>query len=114
VSNGYGASAPACALLQADHNLGFAAGNNLACGWRSTRAWQTIFFCLNNDAVIDQAGLSQLLTTAEQYGAAVVGSILRDPPPTAALQSAGGRNVAWHADTHIRDIPSKAEPYPVD
>ncbi len=29
------------------------------------------------------------------------------------MQSAGGRDVAWHADTHLHAIPSP-EPYPVD
>jgi hypothetical protein len=61
-----------------------------------------------------QDGMRRLLATAEQQGAGIVGPILRDPPPSAALQSAGGRNVAWHADTHIQDVPSSTQPYPVD
>ena len=105
---------PSVRLLQADHNLGFAAGNNLALRLALDEGQTDYFLLLNNDAVMGEAGLRQLLTTAEHYGAGIVGPILRDPPPSAALQSAGGRNVAWHADTHIRDVPSNTVPYPVD
>ncbi len=105
---------PSARLLLADHNLGFAAGNNLALRPAVAEAQTDYFLLLNNDAVIDEAGLHQLLATAEQHGAGIVGPILRDPLPSGALQSAGGRSVAWHADTHIRDILSSTGPYAVD
>jgi len=104
---------PGARLLEADHNLGFAAGNNLALRRALDEGQADYFLLLNNDAVIDEAGMLRLLATAEQHDAGIVGPILRDPPPSAALQSAGGRNVAWHADTHLHSIPS-TEPYPVD
>ena len=104
---------PNVRLLESDHNLGFAAGNNLAVRQALIDGQTDYFLLLNNDAILAEDGLSQLLDTAEQYKAGIVGSILRDPPPTLALQSAGGRNMAWHIDTHIDKIPS-ATPYPVD
>jgi hypothetical protein len=104
---------PNVRLLESDHNLGFAAGNNLAVRQALGDGQTDYFLLLNNDAILTEDGLSQLLGTAEQYKAGIVGSILRDPPPTQALQSAGGRNMAWHIDTHIHKIPSAA-PYPVD
>ena len=104
---------PDVRLLESDHNLGFAAGNNLAVRQALGDGQTDYFLLLNNDAILTEDGLSQLLDTAEQFKAGIVGSILRDPPPTQALQSAGGRNMAWHIDTHIHKIPSAA-PYPVD
>jgi len=104
---------PGVRLLETDHNLGFAAGNNLAVRCALDEGQANYFFLLNNDAAIDEAGLLQLLATAEQHNASIVGPILRDPPPSAALQSAGGRNAAWNGDTHLHTIPSN-EPYPVD
>ena len=104
---------PGVRLLEADHNLGFAAGNNLALQRALDEDQIDYFLLLNNDAVLDEAGMLRLLATAEQYHAGIVGPILRDPPPSAALQSAGGRNVAWHADTHLHAI-SSTKPYPVD
>jgi len=105
---------PRVRLLQADHNLGFAAGNNLALRSALSEGQTDYFLLLNNDALIDEAGMHQLLATAEGHSADIVGPILRDPPPSEALQSVGGRNVAWHADTHVYDIPSSTEPYPVE
>jgi GT2 family glycosyltransferase len=104
---------PGVRLLEAGHNLGFAAGNNLALQRALDEGRADYFLLLNNDAVIDEAGMLQLLATAEQHDAGIVGPILRDPPPSAALQAAGGRNVAWHADTHLHHILS-SEPYAVD
>ncbi len=104
---------PNVRLLESDHNLGFAAGNNLAVRQALIDGQADYFLLLNNDAILTEDGLSRLLDTAEQYKAGIVGAILRDPPPTQALQSAGGRNMAWHIDTHLRKIPSAA-PYPVD
>jgi GT2 family glycosyltransferase len=104
---------PNVRLLESDHNLGFAAGNNLAVRQALIDGQADYFLLLNNDAILAEDGLSQLLDTAEKYEAGIVGSLLRDPPPTLALQSAGGRNMAWHIDTHIHKIPSAA-PYAVD
>jgi len=104
---------PNVRLLESDHNLGFAAGNNLAIRHALDEGGIDYFLLLNNDAVITEDGLRQLVATAEQCEAGIVGPILRDPPPVAALQSAGGRNAAWHGDTHLRTIPSD-KPYPVD
>ena len=104
---------PGVRLLESDHNLGFAAGNNLAVRQALGEGQTDYFLLLNNDAILNEDGLSRLLDTAEQTKAGIVGSILRDPPPAQTLQSAGGRNMAWHIDTHIHKIPSAA-PYPVD
>ncbi|HLF24919.1 MAG TPA: glycosyltransferase family 2 protein [Anaerolineae bacterium] len=105
---------PSAHLLESNHNLGFAAGNNLAIRQALAENSTDYFLLLNNDAVIDEAGLRQMLATAEQHAAGIVGPVLRDPLPAATLQAAGGRNVAWHVDTHISDLPSDMEPYPVD
>ena len=105
---------PHLKLLESDHNLGFAAGNNLALRQALAEGQTDYFLLLNNDAVIDEAGMLQLLTTAEQHDAAVVGPILRDPLPSGAIQAAGGRSVAWYTDTHIYTIPPDLKPYPVD
>ena len=105
---------PGARLLQADHNLGFAAGNNLALRQALNECQTDYFLLLNNDAIIDEAGMRQLLDTAERHGASIVGPILRDPPPSEALQSAGGRDAAWHIDTHLHRLPSHLQPYPVE
>lgn len=105
---------PRARLLESDHNLGFAAGNNLALRHALAERQTDYFLLLNNDAIIDEHGLSRLIATAEQYDAAIVGPVLRDPPPSGAIQAAGGRNVVWHADTHLRKIPYDLKPYPVD
>ena len=104
---------PGVRSLESDHNLGFTAGNNLAVRYALKEDQADYFLLLNNDAVITEAGLGQLIATAEQHDAGIVGPILRDPPPAAALQSAGGRSVAWHVDTHLHAI-SSVEPYRVD
>lgn len=105
---------PHIKLLESDHNLGFAAGNNLALRQALAEGQTDYFLLLNNDAVIDEAGMLQLLTTAEEHDAAVVGPVLRDPLPSGAIQAAGGRSVAWYTDTHIYTIPPDLKPYPVD
>lgn len=105
---------PDARLLRSDHNLGFAGGNNLAVRQALVEGETDYFLLLNNDADIDEAGAQQLLATARQYHADVVGPILRDPPPDAAVQSAGGRSIAWHVDTHLYSMPSDTKPYPVE
>jgi hypothetical protein len=94
--------------------LGFAAGNNLALRQALNECQTGYFLLLNNDAIIDEAGMRQLLDTAKQHGASIVGPILRDPLPSEALQSAGGRDAAWHIDTHLHRLPSHLQPYPVE
>lgn len=105
---------PGIRLLLSDHNRGFAAGNNLAVRQALEEGQATSFLLLNNDAVIDEAGMEHMLDTLAQPGVGVVGSILRDPPPDDRLQAAGGRNPLWHIDTHLRQIPDSSAPYPVD
>jgi len=105
---------PGVRLLLSDHNLGFAAGNNLAIRQALTKGQTASFLLLNNDAVIDESDAKQLLETLERTGAGIVGPILRDPPPAARLQAAGGLNPVWRADTHINCLLDELAPYPVD
>jgi hypothetical protein len=94
--------------------LGFAGGNNLAVRQALAEGETDYFLLLNNDADIDEAGARQLLATAEQDHADIVGPILRDPLPDATTQSTGGRSIAWHVDTHLYSMPSDTQPYPVE
>jgi GT2 family glycosyltransferase len=105
---------PNVRLLLSDHNLGFAAGNNLAVRQAMADGHYACFLLLNNDAVIDEDGTRQLLETLDQARTGIVGPILRDPPPAAGLQAAGGLNPAWRVDTHMRHIPDESAPYAVD
>jgi len=108
------AECPNIRLLLCEHNLGFAAGNNLAIR-RAMEAGATRLFLLNNDAAIGEDDVVQLMATLQTSPrAGIVGSLLRDPPPLARLQAAGGRNVAWHVATHRLDLPKSEEPFPVD
>ena len=105
---------PRVRLLLSDHNLGFAAGNNLAIR-QAMDAGATHLFLLNNDAAIGEADVIQLINTLETAPrAGIVGPLLRDPPPMSRLQAAGGRNVAWHVNTHRLDLPASPDPFPVD
>ena len=101
-------------LLSSDHNLGFAAGNNLAVRQALTEGQTASFLLLNNDAVIDESGARRLLETLECTQAGIVGPVLHDPPPAMSLQAAGGLNPAWRVDTHLHHIPDESVPYPVD
>ncbi|MBU0703698.1 MAG: hypothetical protein KKC18_07510, partial [Chloroflexi bacterium] len=56
----------------------------------------------------------QLLETLDRTGAGIVGPILRDPPPDARLQAAGGLSPVWRVNTHMNYIPDEMAPYPVD
>jgi GT2 family glycosyltransferase len=103
---------PSIRLLVSDHNLGFAAGNNLAIRQALDEDQTRYFLLLNNDAVIDEAGMLRLITTATQIDADIIGPILRDPPPAQTLQSAGGNNTAWRINTHIHHVLSD-KPYGV-
>ncbi|MGD1994478.1 MAG: glycosyltransferase family 2 protein [Anaerolineae bacterium] len=105
---------PGIRLLLSDHNRGFAAGNNMAVREALEEGQATSFLLLNNDAVIDEAGMHHMLGTLEQPGVGVVGPVLRDPPPEDRLQAAGGRSPLWRVDTHLRHIPDPSAPYPVD
>lgn len=105
---------PNIQLILSERNLGFAAGNNLAAR-RALDAGASLIFLLNNDAIISEADVVQLihtLETAPQTG--IVGPLLRDPPPVDHLQAAGGRNVAWHINTHRLNLPKGSNPFPVD
>ena len=105
---------PGVRLLLSDHNRGFAAGNNMAIRQALAEGQAVSFLLLNNDAVIDEIGAKRLLETLERTGAGMVGSILRDPPPDARLQAAGGLNPVWRVNTHMNYIPDEMAPYPVD
>lgn len=105
---------PAVRLLLSDHNLGFAAGNNLAIRQVLAEGQATCLLLLNNDAVIGEEVARRLLDTLSRTRAGIVGPILRDPPPDMDLQAAGGLNPLWRVDTHMRHIPDTTKPYAVD
>jgi len=105
---------PGVRLLLSPHNLGFAAGNNLAVRQALDEGQGTAFLLLNNDAMIDEEGARRLLETLQGSGAGIVGPLLRDPPPAARLQATGGRSPMMRVNTHMQEIPNQAEPYEVD
>ena len=105
---------PGVRLLLSDHNLGFAAGNNLAIRQALAEGQTASFLLLNNDAVIDESGAGQLLETLERTGAGIVGPILCDPPPVARLQAAGGLSPVLRVNTHMNYISDEMAPYSVD
>ena len=105
---------PSIRLLQSRHNLGFAAGNNLAVRQALDEGQATSFLLLNNDAVISEEGARRLLDTLERTGAGIVGPIVRDPPPAKTIQAAGGLSPVWRVNTHLMEIPDASSPYPVD
>lgn len=105
---------PNIRLVLSERNLGFAGGNNLGVR-QAMDAGATQLFLLNNDATISEDHVFQLVNTLETAPeAGIVGPLLRDPPPKAGLQAAGGRNVAWHVNTHRLDLPEGSNPFPVD
>jgi len=105
---------PNARLVSSERNLGFAAGNNLAI-CQAIEAGATHLFLLNNDAAISETDVVRLMTTLETTPrAGIVGPLLRHPPPSSGLQSAGGRNVARHIVTHRLDLPESQEPFTVD
>ena len=105
---------PAVRLLLSDHNLGFAAGNNLAIRQVLAEGQTSCVLLLNNDAVIGEEGARRLLDTLSRTQAGIVGPILRDPPPDMDLQAAGGLNPLWRVDTHMRHIPDTTKSYAVE
>lgn len=105
---------PGVRLLLSDHNRGFAAGNNMAIRQALAEGQTASILLLNNDAVIDESGAKRLLETLNRTEAGMVGPILRDPPPDARLQAAGGLNPVWRVNTHMNYIPDEMAPYPVD
>jgi GT2 family glycosyltransferase len=105
---------PNVRLLLSDQNLGFAAGNNLAIRQALAEGQASCFLLLNNDAVIDEAGAHKLLDTLTSTEVGIIGPILRDPPPAARLQAAGGLSPLWQVSTHMDRIPDESAPYPVD
>jgi GT2 family glycosyltransferase len=105
---------PGIRLLQSGHNLGFAAGNNLAVQQALDEGQAASFLLLNNDAVIGEDGAQRLLDTLERTGAGIVGPIVRDPPPANTIQAAGGLSPVWRVNTHLLEIPDASSPYPVD
>lgn len=105
---------PNIQLILSERNLGFAAGNNLAAR-QAMDAGASLIFLLNNDAIISEADVVQLIHTLETAPqAGIAGPLLRDPPPGARLQAAGGRNVAWRINTHRFSLPEDSNPFPVD
>jgi GT2 family glycosyltransferase len=108
------AHCPPAHLILSDHNLGFAAGNNLAV-WHAMDAGASRFLLLNNDAAISEADVLQLQQTLNRAPeAGIAGPLLRDPPPSCRLQAAGGWNPAWRINTHRLDLPPSPDPFPVD
>lgn len=105
---------PDIRLLRSRHNLGFAGGNNLAIRRALAEGEVECFLLLNNDAALEEKGALRLLDTLHHSQAGVVGPILRDPPPDARLQAAGGLSLLWRINTHMDYIPDSSTPYAVD
>jgi GT2 family glycosyltransferase len=85
-------------FLSSPVNLGFAGGSNLGITAARDFASDAILL-LNNDASVDQTSMGCMLDTLDSdAGIGVVGPSLWYGE---RLLSVGGRDIAYHADTHI-------------
>ncbi len=100
-------------LIDSPVNAGFAGGNNLGLRAALKDGAQAILM-LNNDAVIEEADAARLLNTlASRPDIAAVGPLIYDPG-SGELLNAGGREIAWHYVTHLRQVVDTDNPYAVD
>lgn len=77
-------------LIDAGSNLGFGRGNNAALGYISKRANADYVWLLNNDTVVEQSSMSQMVKTAQETSAGIVGSIVRYYSQPEKVQAFGG------------------------
>ncbi len=104
-------------VIRSDRNLGFGGGNNLAL----RRIESDYVLLLNNDAGLSEADLGRLTEVMDRDArVAVVGPVVVDRQQRERVLSAGGRDIARHARTHLlpEDLPpgrlDSDEPLAVD
>jgi GT2 family glycosyltransferase len=101
---------PGARLLRSAANLGFAGGNNLAIK-AALEAGSHVMLLLNNDAEIDEAGVTSLMQVMEATPAlGIIGPIVNEFDGHRSILYAGGRNIAFHLNTHVQvaSPPSQA------
>lgn len=102
---------PEVHAIESPANRGFAGGSNLGIRAALDRGSEAVLL-LNNDASIDAASVAALLETLESDPSiGVVGPTLWDREQCI---SAGGRNIALHANTHLRPSVPPVAPLDVD
>jgi len=100
---------PDCRYLVSTINRGFGGGSNLGILAAMADGSEAILL-LNNDATLHEEDVTSMLRTlSSDPGVGVVGPTLWDAD---RLLSAGGRDIARHAVTHLR--PSQPPTSPVD
>jgi GT2 family glycosyltransferase len=105
---------PRVHLIRNQHNLGFAGGNNKAIAKALSISNRPILL-LNNDTHVEQGDVVQLLTTLQADGEiGLVGPLLFDAARPDRLISAGGKDIAWHVNSHVLQIPVDVPHYIVD
>lgn len=105
---------PQAHLLRSPINLGFAGGNNYGIKAALEARPNVPILLLNNDASLTEMTalkMIETLTTRSDYGC--VGPLLVSPPPTEALISAGGKDIAHCINTHFLKPPVSTPIYEV-
>ena len=101
-------------LIQSQHNLGFAGGNNLGLK-AALSARHDAIMLLNNDAAISETAVSKLCQALEQQPPlGMVGPSLWDADQPDRLLSAGGSDMGLNLMTHHQTLPASGEIQPVD
>ena len=101
---------PGARLLRSAANLGFAGGNNLAIK-AALEAGSQVMLLLNNDAEIDEAGVTSLIQVMEATPTlGIIGPIVNEFDGHRSILYAGGRNIAFHLNTRLEvaSPPSQA------
>ena len=80
---------PRLVVIDAGSNLGFGGGNNLGLRYASHKSADYIWL-LNNDTVVHPSAMSQMVNTAQEAQAGIVGSIVRYYSEPEKIQAFGG------------------------
>ena len=95
---------PDARLIRNPVNLGFAGGNNRGIV-RALSAGDAPILLLNNDAFIEEEDVIRLVDTLHADARlGLVGPLLFDADGRERLLSAGGRDIARHTNSHIREV----------
>ena len=93
---------PSARLLRSAVNLGFAGGNNLAIK-AALETGSHLILLLNNDAEIDEAGVTSLLQLMESAPTlGMIGPNINEFDGRRSAIYSGGQNIAFHLNTRIQ------------